>query len=325
MLAVRIDRDPNDQLVVRLTNEQPEPRAASGDVLINVQVAGVCSTDLELARGYMGFTGIPGHEFVGVIAKGPRAGQRVVAEINVPPPGFTGDLTARKHAANRTVLGILGRDGAFAQRVTIPSDCCLAVPDDLTNDQAVFAEPVAAALQILDDCDLTKVKRAGVIGAGRLGLLCAQVLNNAKPGTELIVRNQTRAARGTTLGLTPRTAEEIGDARAFDLLVDCTGSPDGLAWCLAHIRPRGQIVLKSTYATPGALDLAPIVIDEVRVLGSRCGPMDAALAALTRGDVQTKPLIEARYPLAQAERALAHAAEPGVLKVLIDVEPPSAD
>ncbi len=319
MLAVVIDRDECDRPRTRLARDVPPPAPAAGEVLIDVRVAGICSTDLELARGYMGFRGIPGHEFVGTVrSPGPLHGRRVVAEINVPPPGFDGNLTARKHAADRTVLGILGRDGAFAEQVALPAACCLPVPDDLSDDVAVFAEPVAAALQILEDCDLSGVTRAGVIGAGRLGLLCGQVLTRACPETDLLVRSAARAGLAAELGLRPLSLDAVPPGRPYDLLVDCTGAPEGLAWCLAHLRPRGQIVLKSTYADPRPIDLAPVVIDEIRIHGSRCGPMDAALDALARGEVAVTPLISTRYPLAEAERALAAAARRENVKVLLD-------
>lgn len=319
MLAVVIERDQADRPRVRLVRDHPPPQPGPGDVLIDVRVAGICSTDLELARGYMGFCGVPGHEFVGTVrTPGPLQGRRVVAEINVPPPGFEGDLPARKHAAGRSVLGILGRDGAFAKQIALPASCCLPVPDALADDVAVFAEPVAAALQILDDCDLSGVARAGVIGAGRLGLLCAQVLTRACPQTDLLVRSAARDGIARALGLRPVALTDVGDARPYDLLVDCTGSPDGLRWSMAHVRPRGQIVLKSTYADPQPLDLAPLVIDEIRVHGSRCGPMDGALAVLARGDVLVGPLVSKRYPLARGEEAFEAAGRRENIKVLLD-------
>lgn len=306
-----------DQVRLEFDADHADPVAGEREVLIRVTRAGICSTDLELARGYMGFTGIPGHEFVGIVERGPAAlrGRRVVAEINCASvPGL--DEAARKHEADRTVLGIAGRDGAFAEYVAVPAENCHIVPDGISDEQAVFVEPLAAACQVLVDCPVTRETRVAVLGPGRLGLLCAQVL--ARQTSRLVVagRSEASLAAARGLGLAARPVEALA-RREWDVVVECTGAADGLRTALQCVRPRGVVVLKSTYAAPPTIDLAPIVIDEIRVVGSRCGPFDEALKLLAEQAVQVEPLICARYPLSRGVEAFARAAEPGALKVLL--------
>lgn len=302
--------------------DYPDPTPAPGEVLIRVQIAGVCSTDLELARGYMGFHGVPGHEFVGVVETGDQrlVGRRVVAEINcAATQSAIDDPEARKHDPLRTVLGILGRDGAFAERLSVPSGNCHIVPDAISDRAAVFVEPLAAACQILRDERIERRTRVAVLGSGRLGILCAQVLATAAERVEIIGRNARTLEVCRRIGLTARHVDEVGDARDYDLVVECTGAPAGLARALPFVRPRGVIVLKSTYAGAADVDLAPIVIDEIRVHGSRCGPFADALALLERWAVHVEELIDGTYPLERGAQAFAAAAAPGALKVLLDV------
>ncbi|RMF80510.1 MAG: alcohol dehydrogenase [Planctomycetota bacterium] len=310
---------------LRVVDDYPEPTPAPGEVLVGVRLAGVCSTDLEIARGYMGFAGVPGHEFVGQVLRGPNdwLDRRVVAEINCPPPDAPTTLTLdqRKHAAGRTVLGILGRDGAMAERVAIPAANCLLVPDRVSDEQAVFAEPLAAACQVLRDRPIAAGERVAVLGTGRLGMLCAQVLATCECELTAIGRNSRTLALCREIGIDACRLESASGERRFDVVVECTGTSEGLRSALNLVRPRGTIVLKSTYAAPPDVDLAPVVIDEIRIVGSRCGPMDEALHLLESGAVGVEPLIDARYPLAQAVEAFEHAARPGALKVLIETGP----
>lgn len=296
-----------------------DPTPAAGEVLIRVSRAGICSTDLELARGYMDFSGVPGHEFVGVVERGPASllGRRVVSEINcASQPGLDAEL--RKHEPRRTVLGIAGRDGAFAELLCVPAENCHPVPDSIPDEQAVFVEPLAAACQVLVDCPVQRSTRVAVLGPGRLGLLCAQVL--ARVTDHLVVwgRSDRSVARARDLGLDARHVNVASGHRDWDVVVECSGSPEGLRTALTRIRPRGTIVLKSTFAEAPTLDLAPIVIDEIRVVGSRCGPFDEALNLLAGQAVRVEPLICGRYPLSRGVAAFARAAEPGALKVLLD-------
>jgi threonine dehydrogenase-like Zn-dependent dehydrogenase len=305
---------------VEFRPDYPEPRAAAGEVTVRVHLAGICATDLELARGYMDFAGVLGHEFVGTVTTGPEAllGRRVVAEINCgcgQCPDCQRSLP--NHCPHRTVLGIAGRDGVFAESVAVPAGNCHLVPDSVSDQQAVFVEPLAAAAHVLDAAEFAPGVRIAVLGSGRLGLLVAQVL--ALQPCELVV-----------VGRNPRTLElcerwVIHTARAGDVLaegpfgvvVDCTGAPDGLRLAQRICRPCGTIVLKSTYAEPAALDLAPLVINEVHLVGSRCGAFPRALRLLAEQRVNVDELVTAVYPLEEGPAALEAAARPENIKVLL--------
>ncbi|HTE06121.1 MAG TPA: alcohol dehydrogenase catalytic domain-containing protein [Planctomycetota bacterium] len=293
---------------------------APAECRVAVLSAGLCATDLALVRGYMGFVGVPGHEFVGRALDGPLAGQRVVGEINAGC-GRCADCARgdSRHCAQRTVLGILGRNGAFARELSLPQANLLAVPDGIATDEAVFAEPLAAALAILEQVEAGRGTRALVAGDGRLGLLVAHVLCRA--GAEVTVAGH-HASRAALLPARARHVEgllERPPARRFDLAVEATGRADSLASLLPHVRPRGTVVLKTTSELPAPLDLSPLVVDEQRLVGSRCGRLAPALELLAGHAVPVQEFIEARYPLERALDALAHAGRRGVLKVLIDV------
>jgi len=303
----------------------PAQQSGQGETRVRVRLAGVCATDLALAAGYMDFRGVAGHEFVGVALDGPLAGQRVVGEINAGCGECADCLRGDpRHCAGRTVLGILGRSGAFAEELCLPTRNLLAVPDEVTDDAAVFAEPLAAALQIPAELDLDGVQRALVIGDGRLGLLCAQVLLDAGLDVDLAGHHPEHLQR---FPARPRFLPGVFEPGApappedWDLVVEATGKPSLLAGALAAVRPRGTIVLKTTGSEPADLDLAPLVIKEVRLVGSRCGRFLPAIDALRDGRIPAQALIDARYPLARGAEALAHAARPGVLKILIEIPP----
>jgi threonine dehydrogenase-like Zn-dependent dehydrogenase len=299
------------------------PKVSPGEVLIRVHLASICSTDLEIVKGYMGFSGVLGHEFVGTVVEAPAdrsdlLGKRVVAEINCVAPGSPArDDEARKHAVPRTVLGILGRDGAFAEYVPVPAENCHVVPDHVADNQAVFTEPLAAAVQVTKDHEVTPDTHAAVIGSGRLGILCAQVLALQKCKLDVIGRNPRTLGVCRGLGLNATKVADR-DTALYDLVVECTGSPDGLRLALEIVRPRGTVVLKSTYAAPPEVDLSPIVINEITVAGNRCGPFADALRLLAEGRIQTDPLIDVVYALSRAIEAFGVAARPGALKVLLD-------
>lgn len=302
-----------------IAHDHPEPTVGPGDALVAVRLAGICSTDLEIFKGYMGFVGIPGHEFVGEVLEGPPewVGQRVVAEINFA----CGDCPAcaeglGRHCPTRRVLGILNADGAFAERVAVPVANLHRVPDAVPDEAAVFTEPLAAAFEILEQVPDVTGKRALVLGDGKLGLLCAQVLHGAGAATTLVGRNPGKLERAAAVGVPTTLADAFQPAR-FDLVVEATGSAEGLAQAIGCVRPRGTLVLKSTVAAPHTLSLAPLVIDEVTVVGSRCGPFGPALAALADGSAAVEPMIDARFPLSEARAAVAEARRRGVLKVLL--------
>ncbi len=304
--------------------DAPEPALLPGEALVRVLLAGVCRTDLELLRGYHGLDGIPGHEFVGRVEAAPGApkweGRRVVGEINAA----CGDCAAcragrRSHCERRTVLGIRGRHGAFAERLSLPVANLHAVPERLTDEEAVFVEPLAAALQVQQQVAVRAGDRVVVVGDGKLGQLVAQTL--AATGCSLTVVGRYDAKLSLLAERGIRTVDSRGGSlppgRSADVVVECTGNHEGLALALRLVRPRGSVVLKSTYRGEARLDVSAVVVDEVALVGSRCGPFAPALALLERGAVDVRRLVHARYALPDARAAFEHAARPGVLKVLI--------
>lgn len=301
--------------------EKPAP--AAGEVIIAVRLAGICSTDLEIIKGYGGYSGIIGHEFVGTVVEGSRAlnGKRVVAEINCvcgKCDMCLGGLST--HCRRRTVLGISGRPGAFAEFVCLPERNCIEVPASVSDEEAVFAEPLAAAIQVTRQVKLDARASVAVLGTGRLGLLVAQVLANTPCKLTAIGRNPA------TLGLLDRkrirnmNIREVNQWGDYDVVVECTGSPEGLPLAAKLVRPKGAIVLKTTCADRGPLDLTEIVVNEVTLIGSRCGPMHDALAMLAAKKVDVAGMVHRTFPLADADKALALAAEPGTLKILLKVD-----
>lgn len=307
--------------VVSLVPDYPDPSPGPGEVLIRVDLAGICSTDLEIVRGYMNFAGVLGHEFVGTVVRGSDAlcGERVVAEINCVGPGSAArDAAARKHAPERTTLGIAGRDGAFAEYLVVPAENCHVVPNEVGNPQAIFAEPLAAACQVSVDHAVTADMRVAVLGSGRLGILCAQVLAARGCRLSMLGRNPRTLALCRSIGLPTREVAEVEPRADHDLVVECTGSPEGLRLALGLVRARGTIVLKSTYALPAGVDLSPIVIQEITVAGNRCGPFPEALRLLASRRVRVEELIDGAYSLARWKDAFAAAREPGSLKILLE-------
>lgn len=305
-----------------LLADMPMPEADE-EALVRVRLAGICNTDLEIARGYMGFRGVLGHEVIGeVIAGGDPAirGRRVAMEINCAC-GHCAVCRAggRNHCPTRTVLGILGRDGGLAEHVRIPSENLHLIPDSVSDEAAVFIEPLAAALHAFDDAAPRPGDRVCLLGDGKLGLLIGLALAARRfdLGRAVAVgHNATKLSILEAAGLS--IAHENGFSETgFDLVVEATGHPSGLARALSIVKPRGTIILKSTYAGAAGVDLAPIVINEIRVIGSRCGDFARAIEVLSRGAIDPRPLISARYSLAEAEQAFQKAAMPGVLKVLV--------
>ena len=305
-----------------IVTEYPSPEPLPGEVLVRVVRAGVCETDLQLIQGYMGFKGVLGHEFVGFAESGRFAGQRVVGEINCSCwKCDTCRSGLPTHCPDRTVLGILGHDGAFAEYIAVPEQNLHTVPESLSTDEAVFVEPLAAAYQILKQRLAERGQSVVILGDGRLGNLCAQVLTDfgcnvlvvGKHDQKLNVLHEINSEIQTTL------LEDATPSRDADVVVDCTGSSTGLPTALQHVKPWGTVVLKTTVAGEQTLALAPIVIDEVRVVGSRCGPFGDALDGLQSGRIKVKPLISERFGLDQAVEALKLTSNQPVLKVLLDV------
>ena len=307
--------------VLRVRDDLPIPAPPPGEALVRVRVAGICNTDLELVRGYYPYAGVPGHEFVGTVEAASGApewvGRRVAGEINAACGACATCLAGRRtHCERRSVLGIVARDGAFATHLVLPVGNLHAVPEAVPDEVAVFTEPTAAALELQEQVRVSPGDRVVVIGVGKLGNLVAQTL--AATGCRLLAvgRSPRPLALLSARGIPTATTEAI-EPRQADLAVECTGSPEGLELARRAVRPRGTIVLKSTYHGKAAIDMAPFVVDEITLVGSRCGPFAPALAALARGDVDPRPLVEARYPLAEAVAAFDHAARPGALKILV--------
>ncbi len=302
-------------------DDVPPPEPAPGEALVRVRMAGICNTDLEIVRGYMGFRGTLGHEFVGEVLDAPdRAlvGRRVCGEINAGCGTCAACLAGMsRHCPSRTVLGIVGRDGAFAERLRLPEGNLVTVPDAVSDEAAIFVEPLAAALGILEQVAIRPADRVVVLGDGKLGLLCAMVLAQTGAELTLVGRHEAKMARVAGHGVTTSLAAPP-DASA-DVVVECTGRPEGLAAALAAVRPRGTVVLKSTYASSPVVDTARIVIHELRIVGSRCGLFAPALRLLAEKRVDPTVLLDARYPLAEGEAAMRRAADRGVLKVALDV------
>lgn len=303
---------------VTLETDRRDPTPAAGEVLVRVLAAGVCETDLQLIRGYHGFRGVLGHEFVGVALGGRFEGRRVVGEINCSCYACETCRAGRPgHCPHRTVIGIVNRDGAFADLVSVPERNLHAVPEAIETEAAVFTEPVAAAFQVPEQVPITSRDRIIVVGDGRLGNLCAQVLSPMTDHLLVVGKHRDKLARLEQLGIDGCLLHDRPRDRSADIVVECTGSDSGLPIALELVRPRGTIVLKTTIAGASTLALAPVVVDEVTIVGSRCGPFDRALDALARGQVNVRALIDDRFPLTEGVLALQRAAEPGVLKVLI--------
>lgn len=294
-------------------------RLLSPRVLVKVHLAGVCSTDLQIFQGYMGFKGVPGHEFVGSVLEGPSEfiGERVVGEINFGCGNC--DACRRelsRHCPNRSVMGILNADGAFAEYVSVPVGNLHRVPDNVIDEAAVFTEPLAAAFEILTQIQLDPGDEVLVLGDGKLGNLCAQVLRLTGAKITALGKHADKLKLIKQAGV--RTMQ-LSDwqPRLFDVVVEATGSASGLELALSAVRPRGTLILKSTIAGAHQVSMAPIVINEVNVIGSRCGPFPDALDSLAAKQVSVTPLIEKIYPLNDGVEAIDHAAKPGTRKILL--------
>lgn len=302
--------------------DRPQPTPNAGEALVRVAMAGICNTDLELTRGYMSFSGVLGHELYGVVESAPDArlvGRRVAGEINLACGACA--LCAQglgRHCPKRSVLGILGKDGCFAEYVTLPVANLQLVPDRIPDELACFIEPTAAACEILEQVQVRARDRVAVLGDGKLGLLCAQLLLTTSCKLTLIGKHDKKLALARARGIETRAADGV-EPRSFDIVIEATGSPEGMALATSLVRPRGTIVLKSTYHGTLSIDLAPFVIDELTIVGSRCGPFAPAIAALASGEIDPRPMIDAVVPLSNAAEAIETAAKPGVLKVLLDM------
>lgn len=315
MIAVYLE---NGRVEVR---EAPAPEPKPGEALIRLVLAGICNTDLELQRGYYAFSGIPGHEFAGEVLAAENAalvGRRVVGEINLPCGACEWCRRGLgRHCPHRTVLGIAGRPGAFAELIALPEANLRVLDDRIPTRRAVFTEPVAAACEILEQAAIPAGSHVAVLGDGKLGLLVAQVLAASGLRVRLYGRHREKLAIAERAGIATELAGGQPPASAFDWVVEATGAPEGLRQAVAMVRPRGTVIMKSTVHGEVPLDAAPVIVNEVTLLGSRCGRFEPALDLLARDAIDVESMIAAEYPLREAGCAFAHAARKGVLKVLL--------
>lgn len=311
---------------VRLEKNYPDPKPEADEVLIAVKKAGVCSTDLEILLGYMGFTGVMGHEFVGRVVKGPKdlQGKRVVGEINCVCGRCDMCLSGLSpHCRTRQVVGIKEHEGVFAELVTLPVRNVHALPDTVNDEEAVFVEPLAAAMQIIKQVPNDPRAKTVVVGDGRLGLLVVQVLAAAAAGGKgkviLVGKHPEKLSFADKRGIQTMVLDEILLKPEWDVVVDCTGKAEGFATCCALVRPRGKFILKSTFAPGQVIDLSPLVINEVTLVGSRCGPFPEAINALAADRIVTNGLITSRFKLTDGINALEKAQDSRQIKVLLEV------
>ena len=310
-----------DDRKMTLRSDLPLPSLETDEVLIKVLLAGVCSTDLEMVKGYYAFTGVPGHEFVGLVADDnghpELRGKRVIGDINISCGKCERCLRQEpSQCMQRKTLGIFDYDGVFAEYCKLPAKNLTAVPDSVSDGLAVFTEPTAAALRILDQVQVKPSDRVIVVGAGRLGLLIAQVLKNTGFDLKVVVRRPEPAAILAGWGIRAVYPENIKGELA-DIVVEVTGSPEGFALSRSLTRARGTLILKSTFAGDVSVDLSKLVVDEITLVGSRCGNYPAGLRALSSGLVQVGEMVDSIYSLDQGLEAISRASQPGVLKVLI--------
>lgn len=308
---------------LRLRHSIPVPEPPPGEALVRVIRAGICNTDVELARGYYPFAGVLGHEFVGVVERGATGlqGRRVVGEINAVCGACSACTAGRRtHCERRTVLGIVNRNGAFADYLTLPVENLHVVPDAVADDAAVFVEPLAAALEIQEQVRITPDDRVLVVGDGKLGQLVAQTLALTGCRLRVVGRYGPKLALLAARGIAVIPADAV-QAGAYDVAVECTGNHLGFGVALRAVRPRGTLVMKSTYADSLTFNASSIVVNELTLIGSRCGPFPKALDLLARQAIDVTPLIQARYPLERALDAFDHAQRPGTMKVLFEITP----
>lgn len=302
------------------TTDHPRPEPEPHSALIRIILAGICSTDLEIVKGYAGFSGILGHEFVGVVEQADDRswlGKRVVGTINVACRQCTTcHADGAEHCPHRTVLGIINRPGIFADYTTLPTANLLPVPDSVSDEMAVFTEPLSAALRIREQIAIKPTDRIAVVGPGRLGILIAQVLNLAGGQVTMLGRRESSLELPQQLGLATGLVEQASDD-SYDVIVEATGNEAGLAHALRLVRPLGTLVMKSTYAGGAKVDLTKLVVGEITVVGSRCGPFAPALRLLERQAVDVLSLVDGEYALSDGLAAMEFASRPGIRKVLL--------
>ena len=313
-----------DGLMLHFIENYNIPEPAENEALVRVLMAGICATDVEITRGYRDFRGIPGHEFVGIVEQvnggyPGLVGKRVVGEINFGCGTCEYCLKGvEKHCLSRTCLGIFDRDGVFAEFVTLPLRNLWEVPDSVDDETAVFTEPLAAVFQVLQEVHVAPTDKCAILGDGKVGLLLALVLAKTWSHTVLIGKHDSKLAIAARQDVPTKRHDAIELKPSYNIVIDATGSPEGVGTAIGLVKPRGTIVLKTTVAGKSSVDLSRVVVDEIKVVGSRCGPFPPALGALARQRVDVKPLISAIYPFDQALAGFEKAGEKGIIKVLLD-------
>ena len=306
---------------LRLVRDYPVPVPGESEALVKVLRAGICATDLQICKGYMNFEGVPGHEFVGEVVRTSQAnlaGRRVVGQINCVCGKC--DMCASglsNHCRKRTVLGIAGRDGAFAEYLALPEANLQVVDEKISDEQAVFVEPLAAAFQIDRQVPIDKRWKIAVLGDGRLGLLVAQVLAKLNKSVMLVGKHPEKLLVADKKGIRVSLAQKVVAHNDYDLVVECTGSASGLRMANKLVRPRGTVVLKSTYTGKAECDLSLLVVNEVTLIGSRCGTFSDAIEALKNEQVDVSGMISRIFAFEQICEAMEFASQPGVIKVLL--------
>lgn len=300
--------------------EVPAPRPGEDEVLVRIHYSAICNTDLEIIKGYMGFNGIPGHEFVGeVVTKGSILyGKMVVGEINCSCGECYLCRTGRKtHCPNRTVLGIDGHQGVFTEYISLPEENLHLVPDGLSPSVAVFAEPLAAAIEIFEQIQIKPSQNVFIFGAGKLGMLISQVFRLNGCDYTTYDSNDGKVLKAMKMGLNARPLSSLGEEQKAEICVDCTGNPQGINIALSHLYPRGKLILKTTVANTEKIDLNQIVINEYELIGSRCGLFEPAISLLSQGLVNPEPLITKIFDFPHILEAFEMAQQPGSLKIQI--------
>ncbi len=302
--------------------DYPVPHISEGDALVRITHAGICNTDLEITKGYMGFQGVLGHEFVGVVEECSDSnikGKRVVGEINVPCGQCmycTSNMT--NHCTKRTVLGILNRDGAFADYTSLPLDRLHVVPDSVSNEEAVFVEPLAAAFEILEQIKIVPDDKVCVLGDGKLGLLIAQVLSLTGCNLTAVGNHSEKLSILDEIGIKTKLLSSFRE-NGFDIVVDCTGSSSGIKTAFQIVKARGKVVLKTTVAKKGLIDTNAIVIKELELIGSRCGPFDKAIEAIAARNIDLYPMISREFSIEEGIKAFQYASKKDSLKVILKI------
>lgn len=304
---------------ITLKDDYPQPK--SGEALVRVRLAGICGTDLEMIRGYMDYTGVLGHEFVGVVEKSSNydlVGKRVVGEINAGCGRCTYCSSGlERHCPQRTVLGIYKRDGAFAQYLSLPEKNLHTIPDSISDEEAVFIEPLAAAFEIEEQIRIQENQKIAIVGDGRLAQLIVRVLKIKNKNITCFGRHQNKLHMLQKMQIAAKMGISKDDEHTFDVVVEATGSESGFSEAIKLAKPRGTIILKSTLASKGNLDFAPAIINEITMVGSRCGPFRPAIEALASGVVKVNDMVSAVYPIEEFEKAFEEAKKPTNIKILL--------